>query len=45
MSTFFCGGIYRDQLLRTECGWRISERVNDQLYAHGALPPGVEPPR
>ena len=45
VSTFFCGGIYRDQLLRTERGWRITERVNDQLYAFGALPPGVEPPK
>ncbi len=45
VNTFFCGGIYRDQLLRTERGWRITERVNDQLYAYGALPPGVEPPK
>jgi 3-phenylpropionate/cinnamic acid dioxygenase small subunit len=42
--TFFCGGIYRDQLIRTERGWRITERVNDQLYAHGALPAGLEQP-
>jgi len=43
--TFFCGGIYRDQLIRTERGWRITERVNDQLYAHGALPAGLEQPK
>lgn len=42
--TFFCGGIYRDRLIRTERGWRITERINDQLYAHGALPAGLEPP-
>ncbi len=41
---FFCGGIYRDRLIRTECGWRITERVNDQLYAYGALPAGLEQP-
>ena len=45
VGTFFCGGIYRDQLLRTERGWRIVERVNEQLYAHGALPPGLELPK
>jgi len=45
VNTFFCGGIYRDQLLRTERGWRISERINDQLYAHGALPPGLDLPK
>ncbi len=45
VNTFFCGGIYRDQLLRTERGWRITERVNDQLYAYGALPAGVELPK
>ena len=45
VNTFFCGGIYRDQLLRTERGWRITERINDQLYACGDLPAGVELPR
>ena len=43
--TFFCGGIYRDRLIRTERGWRITERINDQLYAHGALPAGLERPK
>jgi 3-phenylpropionate/cinnamic acid dioxygenase small subunit len=45
LSTFFCGGIYRDQLLRTDRGWRITERINDQLYAHGDLPAGVALPK
>lgn len=45
VNTFFCGGIYRDQLLRTEQGWRIRERVNDQLYAFGALPAGLDLPK
>jgi len=45
VSTFFCGGIYRDQLLRTESGWRIVERINEQLYAHGDLPQGIELPK
>ena len=43
--TFFCGGYYRDVLLRTHAGWRIRERVNDQRYLHGGLPPGFEIPR
>jgi 3-phenylpropionate/cinnamic acid dioxygenase small subunit len=42
---FFCGGYYRDRLLRTPAGWRICERVNDQRYLHGGLPPGFEIPR
>jgi hypothetical protein len=43
--TFFCGGFYRDRLYRTPGGWRIQERVNDQRYLHGSLPPGFEIPR
>jgi 3-phenylpropionate/cinnamic acid dioxygenase small subunit len=45
LHTFFCGGFYRDTLLRTPSGWRISERVNDQRYMHGALQPGFQIPR
>ncbi|MDX1648846.1 MAG: nuclear transport factor 2 family protein [Myxococcota bacterium] len=29
---FLCGGIYRDVLVRTPEGWRIAERVNEELY-------------
>jgi hypothetical protein len=29
---FFCGGFYRDELVRTDAGWRISKRINDQIY-------------
>lgn len=43
--TFFCGGYYRDRLLRTPAGWRITERVNDQRYLHGSLPEGFVIPR
>ena len=45
VQTFFCGGFYRDRLLRTPAGWRICERVNDQRYLHGSLPPGLRTPR
>lgn len=43
--TFFCGGFYRDRLLRTHAGWRICERTTDQRYLHGSLPPGFQIPR
>lgn len=43
--TFFCGGYYRDVLLRTPAGWRIRERVNDQRFLHGSLPAGFAIPR
>jgi len=45
VKTFFCGGFYRDRLLRTPAGWRICERVNDQRYRHGSLPPELHAPR
>lgn len=35
----FCGGLYRDRLVRTGQGWRIRERVIDMLYMHGRFPP------
>lgn len=41
LQTFFCGGFYRDRLVRTPAGWRICERVNDQRYLHGSLPAGL----
>lgn len=33
---FWCGGRYRDELVRTPEGWRIAARINDTLYMHGA---------
>ena len=33
---FWCGGRYRDELIRTSNGWRIESRVNELLYMHGA---------
>jgi 3-phenylpropionate/cinnamic acid dioxygenase small subunit len=37
---FWCGGRYRDQLVRASSGWRIQSRTNELLYMHGA-PQGV----
>ncbi len=45
VQTFFCGGFYRDRLLRTPAGWRICERTNDQRYQHGSPAPGLQRPR
>jgi 3-phenylpropionate/cinnamic acid dioxygenase small subunit len=35
-SMFWCGGRYRDELVRTKGGWRITSRTNEMLYMHGA---------
>lgn len=34
----YCGGSYRDRLVRTPKGWRIRERVIQTLYLDGRLP-------
>jgi hypothetical protein len=34
----YCGGSYRDRLVRTPKGWRIRERVIQPLYLDGRLP-------
>ena len=34
----YCGGLYRDRLVRTHRGWRIRERVIETLYLDGKLP-------
>lgn len=37
-NTFFTGGEYHDQIVRTADGWRIAERVERQLWNFGNLP-------
>jgi hypothetical protein len=37
--TFFCGGEYHDQLVRSGDGWRIAERVEKTVWTYGAVPP------
>lgn len=34
----YCGGGYRDRLVRTPAGWRIRERVIETLYLDGRMP-------
>ena len=41
-TTFFTGGEYHDQMVRTTDGWRIAERIEKQLWA--LAPTGVAPP-
>ena len=41
-SMFFVGGEYRDKLVRTPDGWRISERIEHSVWTDGNLP--AEPP-
>ena len=35
---FFCGGEYHDQLIRTESGWRISNRFEQTVWMDGEFP-------
>jgi 3-phenylpropionate/cinnamic acid dioxygenase small subunit len=37
-SFFYVGGEYHDQLVRTELGWRISERIEETVWADGDVP-------
>lgn len=41
-ATFFCGGEYHDELVRTPDGWRIARRVEKTVWTYGA--PATEPP-
>jgi 3-phenylpropionate/cinnamic acid dioxygenase small subunit len=41
--SFTVGGIYHDRLVRSPSGWRISERLEEQLFVTGDAP--VTPPR
>jgi SnoaL-like domain len=43
-SIFWCGGRYRDELVRSGGGWKIRSRVNEMLYMQGA-PAGIGPKR
>ncbi|HYC55057.1 MAG TPA: nuclear transport factor 2 family protein [Candidatus Binatia bacterium] len=38
LAMLFCGGAYRDTLVRTPQGWRITERVISTAYLHGKMP-------
>ena len=35
---FFVGGEYHDQLVRTDDGWRIAQRIEKTKWTYGAVP-------
>jgi 3-phenylpropionate/cinnamic acid dioxygenase small subunit len=35
---FFCGLWYRDQLVRTDAGWRIADRYEERSYIYNSPP-------
>ncbi len=41
---FYVGAYYHDKLVRTQAGWRIAERFEEQAYFDGALPEGFQIP-
>ncbi len=41
---FTVGAHYVDKLIRTDNGWRIAERVEEQAYLEGSLPEALQIP-
>lgn len=41
---FIVGGFYNDTCRRTEDGWRIVRKVEDQSYLYGSFPPAFDIP-
>jgi hypothetical protein len=35
---FHCGGEYRDEWLRTDAGWRITNRFEQTIWMDGEMP-------
>ena len=36
---------YKDRLVRTPEGWRIAERIEEQMFVQGGMPSGVRAPK
>ena len=41
---FTVGAYYNDKLVRTDDGWRITERVEQTAFMDGSLPKGLNIP-
>ncbi len=41
---FYVGAYYNDKLVRTDQGWRIAERFEEQAFLDGQLPEGLQVP-
>jgi len=41
----FFGGYYNDTLIRTDAGWKISERIEESTWSYGQLPEGFQIPQ
>ncbi len=41
---FTVGAQYKDKLVYTDAGWRIAERIEEQLYLEGSLPEALQVP-
>ena len=41
---FTVGAYYNDRLVRTEAGWRIRERIEEQAFLEGTLPEALQIP-
>ncbi|MCG8592279.1 MAG: nuclear transport factor 2 family protein [Proteobacteria bacterium] len=41
---FTVGAYYIDELVRTEEGWRIAKRIEEQVYLEGSLPEALQIP-
>jgi hypothetical protein len=44
LQLFTVGAYYVDKLVRTDDGWRIAERVEEQAYLEGSLPKALKIP-
>ena len=42
---FTVGAYYNDELARTNQGWRITQRIEEQAFLDGSLPAALQIPK